>query len=300
MAKKLTFSQVKQMFKAAGFELLSTSYTSSKAPLAFRCKRCGNGGTTRLEYVKAGAGCFNCWEARRGQSQKHSLDFVRDKFAAKRLEILSKIYTDSKTSLDYRCLECYYVGKLRFNDLSNGSGCRQCGIRRRTSLRKLDFEKFKADLQEREIKVLSGEYVNSGTKLKLWCAKCQKIWRATAHDLRSAGAGCPRCGHKRGGLKLAYTTDRVARELAKQFVNPTLSRSQPIPGEPPSPGSSPLPPDRVQKLKVESLRQKPEVRVFSERIRRVLARWRRILPVVHPVLRDCIHAAGRAQSDSGR
>ena len=206
------------MSKAAGFELLSTSYTSSKAPLAFRCKRCGNGGTTRLEYVKAGAGCFNCWEARRGQSQKHSLDFVRDKFAAKRLEILSKIYTDSKTSLDYRCLECYYVGQLRFNDLSNGSSCRQCGIRRRTSLRKLDFEKFKADLQEREIKVLSGEYVNSGTKLKLWCAKCQKIWRATAHDLRSAGAGCPRCGHKRGGLKLAYTTDRVARELAEQQI----------------------------------------------------------------------------------
>jgi len=214
MARKFTFDQVKQVFEVAGFKLLSASYTSSKEPLAYRCKRCGHKDTTRLEYVKAGNGCSNCWKARRGQSRKHSLDFIREKFSAKNLELRASEYKNSKTPLPYRCNECGYKGKLRFNDLSNG-GCRKCGIRRRTSRRKLDFEIFKRDMRKREIEVLSREYVNSGTRLQLRCLKCTRFWRATAHDLRSAGSGCPSCGHKRGGRKRAYNTEQVSRDLAK-------------------------------------------------------------------------------------
>jgi hypothetical protein len=215
MARRLTFNQVKQVFEAVGFELLSASYTSSKGPLAYRCKRCGHEGTTRLEYVKAGNGCSNCWEARRGQSLKHSLDFVREKFSAKKLELRASEYTDSKTPLAYRCNECGYKGRLRFNDLNNGSGCRQCGICRRTSRRKLDFEIFKRDMLKRGIEVLSREYVNSGTRLQLRCLKCPRLWRATANGLRSPESGCPSCGHKRGGRKLAFNTEQASQNLAK-------------------------------------------------------------------------------------
>ena len=215
MAKAFTFSQVKQWFKAAGFEILSTSYKSSKEPLAFRCKQCGHKSKTRLEYVKAGIGCSSCWEARRGQSRKHSLDLVRERFAAKRLELLSKSYQDSKTPLDYRCVECGYVGRLRFNDLSSGSGCRRCGIRRRTSLRKLDFAAFKDGMRKKGVQVLSREYVNSSTPLRLRCMRCRRLWEARPHDVRRARVGCPRCGHKKGGQDRAYTHEQVARASAK-------------------------------------------------------------------------------------
>ncbi len=214
MARKLTFEQVKRIFESAGFELLSTSYTSSKEPLGYRCNRCGHEDTTRLEYVKAGNGCSKCWEARRGQSRKHTLDFIRAKFSAKELELLAKSYPGSKTPLAYRCTQCGYEGKLRFNDLSK-RGCRACGIRRRTSRRKLDFEIFKRDMRKREIEVLSREYVNSGTRLHLRCLKCPRFWRATANDLRNSESGCPSCGHKRGGRKRAYKTEQVSRDLAK-------------------------------------------------------------------------------------
>jgi DNA-directed RNA polymerase subunit RPC12/RpoP len=215
IARKLTFNQVKQAFEDAGFELRSASYKNSKRPLAFCCRRCGYNGTTRLEYVKVGNGCPACWEARRGQSSKHALEFVRQKFSVKKLELVESDYPNSKTPLSYRCTECGYVGKLRFNDLSNGAGCRQCGIRRGTSLRRLDFDTFKNDMQKRGIQVRSQEYVNSGTRLQLRCMGCGQVWRATANDLRSAGTGCPRCGHKRGGRKLAHKTEQVSRELAK-------------------------------------------------------------------------------------
>lgn len=217
MARKFTFDQVRQIFEAAGFELLSASYTSSKEPLAYRCKRCGHKDTTRIEYVKAGNGCSNCWEARRGQSRKHSLEFVRENFSDKELELLASKYTDSKTPLPYRCKKCGYKGRLRFNDLSNGSGCRQCGIRRRASLRRLDFESINLDMDSRGIELLSkkSEYVNSETKLLSRCKECRKVWRARAHDFRNTGTGCPNCGHKRGGRKRALTTAQAAQNLAK-------------------------------------------------------------------------------------
>ena len=218
MARKFTLDQVRQIFRAADFVLLSSCYTSSKEPLAYRCKRCGHEDTTKLEYVRAGRRCPRCWEARRGQSSKYSFDYIREKFSARKLLLLEKNYPDSKTPLRYKCNECGYKGQLRFNDLSNGSGCRRCGIVRRSSRQKLDFETFKKEMCQRGIDVLSRKYVNSVSKLQLKCAKCQRCWRATANDLRNGGAGCPRCGHKRAGEKLAYTSEKVTAALAKQQI----------------------------------------------------------------------------------
>jgi predicted nucleic acid-binding Zn-ribbon protein len=223
MARKLTIQQVKEIFAAANFELLASSYKSSKQPLEYSCKVCDYKGTTRLEYVKAGSGCPCCWQARRGESHKHNLEFVREKFAANKLELLERSYLDSKTPLSFRCMECGYRGKLRFNDLSNGSGCRQCGIRRRASSQKRDFEAFKRDMDEKGIEVLSGVYVNSETKLQFRCKKCRRHWFARPNDVLRATVGCPRCGHQRAGQRLAYSHEKIDSELGRLRIT-LLSR----------------------------------------------------------------------------
>ena len=215
MARKFGFPEVRQTFADAGLELLSAQYTNSKEPLDYRCVRSGHKNTTCLDYVKAGHGCPDCWEARRGQVRKHSLDLVRAEFSARKLELLARSYPGSKTPLPYKCTQCGFKGRLRFNDLKTGSGCRRCGIRRRTAGRRLDFDAFKSEMQSRGIEVLSGEYVNSGTKLRLRCLKCRRAWSATAHDLRTSGSGCPSCGHNRGGRKRALTTLQASQKLAK-------------------------------------------------------------------------------------
>jgi rubredoxin len=112
-------------------------------------------------------------------------------------------------------MECGYRGKLRFNDLSNGSGCRECGIRRRASSRKLDFRSFKRDMEQKGIEVLSSVYVNSVSRLQLRCKKCKRRWNARPYDLRRATVGCPHCGHRKGGQMRAYSRERIERELAK-------------------------------------------------------------------------------------
>lgn len=218
MARTFTVEEVNEVFAAADFELLASSYHSSKETLPYSCKNCGYNGTTRFEYVKAGRGCPRCWQARRGQSQKHDFEFVRERFAARKLKLLARSYPGSKTPLPFQCMVCGYRGRLRFNDLSNGSGCRQCGIHRRAAARRLDFQAFKCSMEKKGISVLSRDYVNADTKLQFRCMSCKRRWKARPHDLRRATVGCPRCGHKKGGRENAYAHQRIMRELADRQI----------------------------------------------------------------------------------
>ena len=155
-----------------------------------------------------------CWEARRVKKPKMVSEIRAQKFSVKKLELIESDYPNSKTPLLYRCTECGYVGRLRFNDLSNGAGCRQCGIRRRTSLRKLDFEAFKNDMHERGIEVRAHEYVNSGQNLTALhgCGTNVESDRKRPSECRYR---LPELRPQKRGRKLAHKTEHVSRELAK-------------------------------------------------------------------------------------
>jgi DNA-directed RNA polymerase subunit RPC12/RpoP len=149
---------------------------------------------------------------------KHNLAFVSKRFAAKKLKLIADIYHGVHAPLAYRCLRCSYLGRFSFNDLrSKGCGCRKCGIKRGSSARKLDFQKFKTEAKARGIEVLSSVYTNVETKLKFGCLQCQHEWAARPHHIRR-GVGCPRCGHRRAGRKTAYTSEFVSQVLARNKI----------------------------------------------------------------------------------
>ena len=93
-------------------------------------------------------------------------------------------------------MKCGYRGKLRFNDLSNGSGCRQCGILRRADSRKLDFDAFRRDMAKKKIEILSSAYTNSDTKLRLRCSILE-------------GHGCDECYMERMRKPLQLSDGRI-------------------------------------------------------------------------------------------
>lgn len=164
-----------------------------------------------------GRECPNRVRAKRRQACMHPFDFVRAKFAAKDLELLDETYHGVSVPMIYRCVHCGYVGRLRFNDLRKSHGCRNCSIKRTALAQKLDFQKFKADQQERGIEVISSVYVNSHTKVELRCVQCQHSWMATPSHIRG-GSGCPRCYHLHAAKKRTYTSKFVANVLARQRI----------------------------------------------------------------------------------
>ncbi len=149
--------------------------------------------------------------------KRPTLDHVRQIFGAASLELLSNEYRSCRIPLAFRCERCGYVGRLRLGDLRKGSGCRRCGILRRSTARKLDFKDLKKELQERGIEVLSPEYVNSHTRCWLRCLKCEHKWRTTLNHIRR-GSGCSRCYHLRATEKRTYSAEFVAKELAHRQI----------------------------------------------------------------------------------
>lgn len=119
--------------------------------------------------------------------------------------------------MQFRCVACGYFGATQLASVLNGSGCRNCGIQRRSSAQKLDFEKMKVELMLRKIEVLSAKYVNSATPITTRCLVCTRIWHSVPNSLRQ-GHGCPACSLARRVEKRTYTTELVAALLREMNV----------------------------------------------------------------------------------
>lgn len=219
MALKLSFDQVALAFSTHGLELLAESYVNSKTPLPYRCKVCGHVGEKPYGSVRACEGCPSCWNKRRQQPRKHSLQEAGNFFAERQLELLASSYRNPGVPLPYRCLVCGFEGKLRLTDvMQKACGCRICGIRRRGLASKLDFEEFRKQQREQGIEVSPAKYENVETRVEACCLVCHFGWVTTVNCLRS-GRGCRKCKQGAAVKRRTYTNEFVANQLAKKGIS---------------------------------------------------------------------------------
>lgn len=143
---------------------------------------------------------------------------AREKFAAQGLDLLEPAYHSVHTPMAYRCRSCSHKGKLRLKDIQcKKCGCKVCGITCRSKARRLDFEIFKMQQLDRGFEILSGEYLNTETKLKVRHKMCGYEWMVRPHCLQ-AGRGCPRCHRTKQSARQLYSIDHVVNELAKRGI----------------------------------------------------------------------------------
>ena len=162
--------------------------------------------------------------------RRYDLAAVRQRFAERGLELLATSYKSNQMPMQVRCMVCGYRGRMRLDTILNGSGCRQCGIRRRTDARKLNFEDLKIELRARRIEVLSTEYVNSAVPITTRCLVCDRVWHPSPNSLRQ-GQGCPSCSLKRRVRNRTYTTKQVAallREMGITLLSEYSTSQKPI------------------------------------------------------------------------
>lgn len=105
------------------------------------------------------------------------------------IEIISKEYINSRSKLLCRCLIDGYEWEVTWNHLRNGRGCPKCRGGVRLSLNHIKNEIY---LKNPNIEILSDEYINHTSKLKLKCKLDGYIWETTWQSLQQ-GAGCPKC-----------------------------------------------------------------------------------------------------------
>ena len=128
-----------------------------------------------------------------------SYDYVRDYINGEEgngCTLLSAEYVDSKTPLLIQCA-CGETFKKSFADFKKGGKqCPKCG-------RSLNYSEVKNYIEREEgngCKLLSEEYVDNKTKLKIQCA-CGEVFEKSFKDFKKGQKQCPKCGYKNSAEK---------------------------------------------------------------------------------------------------
>ncbi len=147
----------------------------------------------------------------------HISDLLEEKFSLS--EICSRADLNNKTILGYAgkdnkrdkywlvsCNICNHKSKLLSRFFSV---CKTCGVISKTNT----YEHFSscASVKHNDKYIYSPDgYVNTTTKIPIFCTKCQDYFMQTPHK-HLQGDGCPRCNESKGEM-------RIAQYLAKKYI----------------------------------------------------------------------------------
>jgi hypothetical protein len=184
--------QAIQTMQKSGLEPL-TNYTRADAKWRCKCQRCNKIVFPTLSHIKMGQlGCKSCaYEIRTTNfrfPEKLAIDIMKnagwttiDPFENQKIGWKSKCDTCNKISYP----------NLTYVKRSKDSGCKNCDVLRRAEEYRLPRKVAMNVMKQAKIQPLE-PYVNSRSKWKCKCLKCEKIIFTTLGQVRR-GSGCRYC-----------------------------------------------------------------------------------------------------------
>ena len=148
--------------------------------------------------------------------QKKTLDDVVEyvyKNSNGTVKVLSKEYINSKTHMVFMC-SCGEIFERAFTKLkSNGVYCPSCTLRRISKELRTPFDEVLETIHDNGCEYISGEYINSSSKLLLRC-KCGNEFEKSMQKFKSGQTHCPECGMK----NLSNTKTKYSAIDAKKIL----------------------------------------------------------------------------------
>ena len=196
------------------------AYKGGKHRIKVKCKICGHEWSPFGRKLLEGQGCPHCNILSKTKTNE---DFVNElKVINPYIEPLEE-YVNSNTKMLFRCKIEGYEWRTTPAKVLSGKGCPCCaGNARRT------IEEIRHILAERNITLLSTEYINIHTKIKVMCNDCGHIWEAEPNALLNVGCGCPKCygnikkTHEEFMQEIAHLLDRYKILSEYQGANESI------------------------------------------------------------------------------
>jgi len=190
----LSYDYVKSQIESIdGYKLLSKEYVNNSTKLKIQCPE---GHIFYMKYVsfQQGKRCNVC-----NTSYKLEYDYVKSQIESiDGYKLLSKEYINAKSKLKIQCPEGHIYQAL-FHKFKNGRRCPECYNKNRGYDQRFEYNDVKSYIESYGYKLLSGEYKNINTKLKLQCPEGH-IYQASYNVFKN-GHRCKICSDKKGSLK---------------------------------------------------------------------------------------------------
>lgn len=176
---KPSVDYIRKEFKKEEYILLSKEYKNNHSKLTYVCPA-GHKHYTSWASWSIGNRCPHC-----SGNAKKDIRKIRDVFVSENYKLLSEIYTNANTKLDYICPEGHKHSTTWAN-WQNGKRCPICAGNIKHTYR---FIKTHIDVDG--YKLISNKYINAKSKLMVKCSKGH-IFKTTWHNWQQ-GKRCPIC-----------------------------------------------------------------------------------------------------------
>lgn len=167
-----------------------TEYNGDKNYITVKCLIDGNVWKTKPRWLMKGVGCQICYDRRRGDKTRFSVDkFIEkarkvhgDKYDYSKVE-----YKNNKTKV---CIICPVHGEfeMRPDHHLSGQGCPKCANKYITTEEWIDNAN---EMHKNFYNYSLVEYKNNRTPIKIICPKHGEFWQTP--DKHLSGQGCPIC-----------------------------------------------------------------------------------------------------------
>ena len=173
--ERKTIGEVRSYVESRGDELLSKEYRNNKTSIEIKCGDRGHIFQRSLGSYRI-SGCTKC-------NKLKPIEEIREYIEGEGYTLLSNEYVNSKTVLWMRCPEGHEF-PMRWNNFQCGQRCPE-----RIKNKKKTLEEVREYIESEGYKLLSNEYVNSSTHLRLKCGRGHEF-PMTWNDFQS-GTRCP-------------------------------------------------------------------------------------------------------------
>lgn len=189
--RKDTYEDVALYFSAQGCQLLSTTYSNSSDKLTFICS-CGNQYVQSFFNFKKGKRCRDCSRKKQADSNRASIEEIKELFVANGCELISNEYTSGGQKLRFKA-QCGHTNETKLHDFRSGKNriCANCYYEKLKRERALDYTYVKKFFSDHNCVLLEAEYINNSNKMRYVC-ECGNTSSISFASFRR-GARCRKC-----------------------------------------------------------------------------------------------------------
>ena len=202
----ISYEEVKKYMEGENYILLSKEYKNNSEKLHMICDK-GHECWISWGNFQQGRRCNICAKESRYEKKRYSLEEVKVLIEKYGFEILSDEYINNKTKLKIKCKNC---GAIYKRDLTHIRGkCKKCANKPRLTKR---FEYVKKYIESKNYTLLSNEYINNSTKLKLQCPEGHIIYMRFA-DFKNKNNRCKKCANIEQSKRMMLNYDDVKKYI---------------------------------------------------------------------------------------
>jgi len=187
---------------------------------------CGHEYESKWDYFKQGRRCPLC-----NGSIKHSYEFVKCQIEKTGYTLVSTEYVNAHTKLLIQCDKGHYL-EMIYNNFQQGKRCPECNVLNQKEKLKLNINDIKMQIESvKGYKLLSNEYENAYSKLKIQCPKNHRF-KMSYKSFYYNESRCPECNKENVTSKSEIEIQEYVKTLTEnvicndraQILNPLTGR----------------------------------------------------------------------------